>query len=306
MAARPRARTPAGPCGARPTASASRWRPGARKRDRRPRLCSRSERGGDGVAGEARVLVLLRAARSRRDRARRPGLRAGSGGRRRRTASAPRRALAGRGRGTRSPTSSPAPPGRRAGRGRRLRLRPGRRWHRATWTGFAPASLIVPEISLRPSRHGDLAHRQRRDRARRHRRGCAGAGRQAAGRAAGGAAAAGRPGAGRSVRGVQPDAARAFRAGRPAGDRADRRRRVREGRACARGRRPCAVGRTIPRRCSGLLREAFPSSFVYAVGRGDATFIGATPELLVRRQGQRASTVALAGSTRRSADPGGR
>ncbi len=53
----------------------------------------------------------------------------------------------------------------------------------------------------------------------------------------------------------------------------------------------------------GLLREAFPTSFVYAVGRGEATFIGATPELLIRRQGQRASTVALAGSTRRSADP---
>ncbi len=53
----------------------------------------------------------------------------------------------------------------------------------------------------------------------------------------------------------------------------------------------------------GLLREAFPTSFVYAVGRGEATFVGATPELLVRRQGQRASTVALAGSTRRSADP---
>jgi menaquinone-specific isochorismate synthase len=53
----------------------------------------------------------------------------------------------------------------------------------------------------------------------------------------------------------------------------------------------------------GLLREAFPTSFVYAVGRGDATFIGATPELLIRRQGQRASTVALAGSIRRSADP---
>jgi salicylate biosynthesis isochorismate synthase/menaquinone-specific isochorismate synthase len=53
----------------------------------------------------------------------------------------------------------------------------------------------------------------------------------------------------------------------------------------------------------GLLRQAFTSSFVYAVGRGDATFIGATPELLVRRQGQRASTVALAGSIRRSADP---
>ncbi len=53
----------------------------------------------------------------------------------------------------------------------------------------------------------------------------------------------------------------------------------------------------------GLLREAFATSFVYAVGRGAATFIGATPELLVRREGQRASTVALAGSTRRSADP---
>jgi salicylate biosynthesis isochorismate synthase/menaquinone-specific isochorismate synthase len=53
----------------------------------------------------------------------------------------------------------------------------------------------------------------------------------------------------------------------------------------------------------GLLREAFPSSFVYAVGRGDATFIGASPELLIRRQGQRATTVALAGSARRSADP---
>ncbi len=53
----------------------------------------------------------------------------------------------------------------------------------------------------------------------------------------------------------------------------------------------------------GVLREGFPECFIYAVGRGPATFLGATPELLVRRQGQRASTVALAGSTRRSADP---
>jgi salicylate biosynthesis isochorismate synthase/menaquinone-specific isochorismate synthase len=42
---------------------------------------------------------------------------------------------------------------------------------------------------------------------------------------------------------------------------------------------------------------------VVAVGRGEATFVAASPELLIRRQGQRASTVALAGSTRRSADP---
>jgi salicylate biosynthesis isochorismate synthase/menaquinone-specific isochorismate synthase len=53
----------------------------------------------------------------------------------------------------------------------------------------------------------------------------------------------------------------------------------------------------------GLLREEFPSCYVFAVGRGDATFIAASPELLVRRDGQRASTVALAGSIARSADP---
>ncbi len=58
-----------------------------------------------------------------------------------------------------------------------------------------------------------------------------------------------------------------------------------------------------PRAVLGLLREAFPSCFVFAVGRGDATFVAASPELLVRREGQRASTVALAGSSRRSADP---
>jgi salicylate biosynthesis isochorismate synthase/menaquinone-specific isochorismate synthase len=53
----------------------------------------------------------------------------------------------------------------------------------------------------------------------------------------------------------------------------------------------------------GLLREEFRSCYVFAVGRGDATFIAASPELLVRRQGQRATTVALAGSIARSADP---
>ena len=53
----------------------------------------------------------------------------------------------------------------------------------------------------------------------------------------------------------------------------------------------------------GVLREAFRSCYVFAVGRGQAAFIAASPELLVRREGQRASTVALAGSARRSADP---
>lgn len=52
-----------------------------------------------------------------------------------------------------------------------------------------------------------------------------------------------------------------------------------------------------------VLREAFANCFVLCVGRGDATLIGASPELLVRREGQRLSTLALAGSSRRSADP---
>jgi menaquinone-specific isochorismate synthase len=53
----------------------------------------------------------------------------------------------------------------------------------------------------------------------------------------------------------------------------------------------------------GVLRDAFPSCFVFCVGRGDAALLAASPELLVRREGQRVSTIALAGSTRRSADP---
>ncbi len=42
---------------------------------------------------------------------------------------------------------------------------------------------------------------------------------------------------------------------------------------------------------------------MFAVGRGVATFLAASPELLIRREGARASAVALAGSIRRSADP---
>ncbi len=52
-----------------------------------------------------------------------------------------------------------------------------------------------------------------------------------------------------------------------------------------------------------VLREAFANCFVFCVGRGEASLIGASPELLVRREGQRLSTLALAGSSRRSADP---
>ncbi len=64
-----------------------------------------------------------------------------------------------------------------------------------------------------------------------------------------------------------------------------------------------APGDYDPAALFGVLRDAFPSCFVFCVGRGDATLIAASPELLVRREGQRVSTIALAGSTRRSADP---
>ena len=53
----------------------------------------------------------------------------------------------------------------------------------------------------------------------------------------------------------------------------------------------------------GVLRDQFPSCFVLCVGAGDGALVGASPELLLRREGQRVSTLALAGSTRRSADP---
>jgi salicylate biosynthesis isochorismate synthase len=53
----------------------------------------------------------------------------------------------------------------------------------------------------------------------------------------------------------------------------------------------------------GALRQLFPSCFDFCVGSPEGAFLGASPELLVRRRGAGAASVALAGSTRRSADP---
>jgi salicylate biosynthesis isochorismate synthase/menaquinone-specific isochorismate synthase len=53
----------------------------------------------------------------------------------------------------------------------------------------------------------------------------------------------------------------------------------------------------------GALRELFPSCFCFCCGSPEGAFVGASPELLVRRSGASAATVGLAGSTRRSADP---
>lgn len=49
------------------------------------------------------------------------------------------------------------------------------------------------------------------------------------------------------------------------------------------------------------LRERFPACTLFAVGEGDAVFLGASPERLVRVQGEHVETVALAGTAPRGA-----
>jgi isochorismate synthase len=53
----------------------------------------------------------------------------------------------------------------------------------------------------------------------------------------------------------------------------------------------------------GALRELFPACFCFCCGTPEGAFLAASPELLIRRSGASASTVALAGSARRSSDP---
>jgi salicylate biosynthesis isochorismate synthase/menaquinone-specific isochorismate synthase len=64
-----------------------------------------------------------------------------------------------------------------------------------------------------------------------------------------------------------------------------------------------AGGAHDPAALFGAMREQFPACFCFCVGTPEVAFIGASPELLVRRSGASVSTVALAGSTRRSSDP---
>ncbi|HYG95891.1 MAG TPA: isochorismate synthase [Solirubrobacterales bacterium] len=63
------------------------------------------------------------------------------------------------------------------------------------------------------------------------------------------------------------------------------------------------AGAHDPAAVFGAMREQFPACFCFCCGTPEAAFIGASPELLVRRSGAGVSTVALAGSTRRSSDP---
>ena len=80
--------------------------------------------------------------------------------------------------------------------------------------------------------------------------------------------------------------------------------RARSRRSCSRARsRSRRRRRTTPPPSSACCARGFESCYVFCAGRGDAAFVAASPELLIRRDGHRAQTVALAGSTRRSADP---
>ena len=64
-----------------------------------------------------------------------------------------------------------------------------------------------------------------------------------------------------------------------------------------------APARIDPAPVFDALRGVFPACYSYLVGTPECVFTGASPELLVRRDGARTQTVALAGTTRRSADP---
>ena len=63
------------------------------------------------------------------------------------------------------------------------------------------------------------------------------------------------------------------------------------------GDAPISVGRALTR-----LRAAYPDCHVFTMTSGDATFLGASPELLVSLTGGQARSLGLAGSTRRGAD----
>jgi salicylate biosynthesis isochorismate synthase/menaquinone-specific isochorismate synthase len=64
-----------------------------------------------------------------------------------------------------------------------------------------------------------------------------------------------------------------------------------------------APGELDPAPVFDALRAAFPACYCWCTGTPELAFVGASPELLLRREGARAQTVALAGTTRRSADP---
>ena len=184
--------------------------------------------------------------------------------------------------------------------GGRLRLR-GRRRLDPALVLAAPRAAGAARTQPRARRRRDLPdperdRRRRRDRSARPPRAPAAV---AARRARCRCSTRARPGGGDRQR----PAAAPLRGGCRRRRRAHPRRRARQGGAGPRGHGRGARARTIRRRCSAPCASSSPSCFCFCVGTPEAAFLGASPELLVRRRGAGVATVALAGSTRRSADP---
>ena len=191
----------------------------------------------------------------------------------------------------------------RAGLARRLRLRA--RWRRLLDLVLAGAGLAGPARALAlPQRRAHLPHRQRgrRSRGRRSRRALAALGARLAGL---------RAEAPLPMLDPHPTAHAQIRSARPPGefeaavaaatdtDRGGGISKV----VLAREVIVDAAAAHDPAALFGAMREQFPACFCFCCGTPEAAFIGASPELLVRRSGAGVSTVALAGSTRRSSDP---
>jgi isochorismate synthase len=71
--------------------------------------------------------------------------------------------------------------------------------------------------------------------------------------------------------------------------------------------RACSVRTSAPfdpLRVAARLRRAYPGCTIFAVGRGAATFVGASPERLVRLRGRRLDTAAVAGTAPRGSSAG--
>ncbi len=173
----------------------------------------------------------------------------------------------------------------------------------STWSSLAPASLVLPRISI--CRRGDRAFLTVNAVVR------AGEGVERLGEELAARVAGLRPDAPLPLLDPHPTAQAEIRSARPprefeaavegATD------RIEAGEfskvVLAREVIVSAAAAHDPAAIFGAMREQFPACFCFCCGTPEAAFIGASPELLVRRSGAGVSTVALAGSTRRSSDP---
>ena len=262
---------------------------GARRDHHHPARRRRPDGDRRRLAARRRGVVLLRAARARRVRARRAGRGDGASTSAGRGAS---RASARRWRELAAHAACDDPGGPRgsgpvAVGGFAFAAEGGGAPH---WAGYEPASLHVPEVAL--ARRGDDVHLTLAALARPddRRRGARGAARDARGRAARPSAAAARPRPRRACSAwsapCRPSTtrppSRAPSSGSAPGalDKVVLAREVAGPRARP-ARRPGAV--------LGVLREAFPRAVTSSARRAaTAPFVAASPELLVRRDGLRA------------------